>query len=108
MASYALNAVLRTRRLLVGRTSFQLRHGNVKQLVFDFESENVQKEGRLKVLMAELGMMYALLYTKAMVLQSKSARLFRCIAECSMVVAFVVFLSNHQLHAYKRDRKSVV
>ena len=70
--------------------------------MFEFESEQVQKEGRLKITMPELGVMYDLLYIKAMVLQSKSSHLFRCIAKCFMVAAFVLFCTNHQLHAYKR------
>uniref|UniRef100_A0ACD5XUM9 Uncharacterized protein n=1 Tax=Avena sativa TaxID=4498 RepID=A0ACD5XUM9_AVESA len=48
--------------------------------------------------MVELRMMYDLLYTKAMVLQSRTGRILRCIAEISMVVAFVLFMANRELH----------
>ncbi|KAE8777841.1 hypothetical protein D1007_49342 [Hordeum vulgare] len=102
MATYALNTVLRVRGLLVGRTLFQLGHKIENELVDDFG----QRQGKLKIVIMELGMMYDLLYTKAMVLQSWTGRILRCIAEMCMVVAFVLFWTNRKLHTH-HDRANI-
>ncbi|KAF7045422.1 hypothetical protein CFC21_054531 [Triticum aestivum] len=106
MATYALNTVLRVRGLLVGRTLFQLGWESQKELVGDFAVHG-QREGKLKIVMVELGMMYDLLYTKAVVLQSRIGRILRCFAEMCMVVAFVLFVANPRLHAH-HSRANIV
>lgn len=105
-SAYALNTVLRVRGLLMGRTLFQLGEKIENELVHDF-AKHGQKQGKLKIVMMELGMMYDLLYTKAMVLQSLTGQIFRCIAEISMVVAFVLFLANRELHAHNRANVAI-
>uniref|UniRef100_A0ACD5VCQ4 Uncharacterized protein n=1 Tax=Avena sativa TaxID=4498 RepID=A0ACD5VCQ4_AVESA len=107
VACYALNTVLRVRGLLVGRTLFQLGQQVETELVDDFSKQVQRSEGiRLRIVLVELRMMYDLLYTKAMVLQSRTGRILRCIAEISMVVAFVLFMTNRELHT-QQNRANV-
>lgn len=55
----------------------------------------------LKVLGVELGMMYDDLYTKALVLRTRSGIVFRCISQLSAFVAFMLFLTGKK-HKYSR------
>ncbi|XP_062192410.1 uncharacterized protein LOC133895902 [Phragmites australis] len=55
----------------------------------------------LKVLGIELGMMYDDLYTKALVLRTRSGIILRCISQISALVAFILFLSGNK-HSYSR------
>jgi hypothetical protein len=48
---------------------------------------------KLKIIKTELCLMFDLLYTKAVVLQSWAGCMFRCAAQLFMVVAFVLFHS---------------
>jgi hypothetical protein len=57
-----------------------------------FKGDRVAVEEKLKITVMELGMIFDLLYTKAMVLQRKTGRIFRCATQVSMVVAFVLFM----------------
>uniref|UniRef100_J3KWP1 DUF4220 domain-containing protein n=1 Tax=Oryza brachyantha TaxID=4533 RepID=J3KWP1_ORYBR len=93
-ASYALQTVLLARGLFIGRTVLQLGNGAQEKLGNYFKTNNqeLQVEEKLKILVTELGMMFDLLYTKAMVLQSRAGRVFRCAAQFCMIVAFILFL----------------
>ncbi|OEL38140.1 hypothetical protein BAE44_0000842 [Dichanthelium oligosanthes] len=55
----------------------------------------------LKVLGVELGMMYDDLYTKALVLRTRSGIALRCISQLSALVAFALFLAGKK-HKYSR------
>ncbi|OEL32603.1 hypothetical protein BAE44_0006378 [Dichanthelium oligosanthes] len=55
----------------------------------------------LKVLGIELGMMYDDLYTKALVLRTRSGITLRCISQLSSMVAFILFLAGKK-HKYSR------
>jgi len=55
----------------------------------------------LKVLAVELGMMYDDLYTKALVLRTRSGITLRCISQLSASVAFALFLAGKK-HKYSR------
>ncbi|KAF8774934.1 hypothetical protein HU200_004978 [Digitaria exilis] len=55
----------------------------------------------LKVLEVELGIMYDDLYTKAVVLRTRSGITLRCIAQLSALVAFAIFLAGKE-HKYNR------
>lgn len=55
----------------------------------------------LKVLGVELGMMYDDLYTKALVLRTRSGIAFRCISQLSAFIAFILFLIGKK-HKYSR------
>jgi hypothetical protein len=48
----------------------------------------------LKVLGVELGMMYDDLFTKALVLRTRSGITLRCISQLSALVAFLLFLAG--------------
>lgn len=106
-ASYALQTVLLAQGLFVGRTMHQL--GNRAKAKFEkyFKTDRVGVEEKVKidVIVLELGMMFDLLYTKAMVLQRKTGCIFRCAAQVSMVVAFVLFVVQ-DYHARKHSSSS--
>uniref|UniRef100_A0A0D9Y3Q2 DUF4220 domain-containing protein n=1 Tax=Oryza glumipatula TaxID=40148 RepID=A0A0D9Y3Q2_9ORYZ len=93
-ASYALQTVLLARGLFVGRTVLQLGYGVQEKLgnYFKTNSQELEAEEKLKLLAMELSMMFDLLYTKTMVLQSRVGWVFRCASQVFMVVAFILFL----------------
>ncbi|KQK23580.1 uncharacterized protein LOC100832216 [Brachypodium distachyon] len=55
----------------------------------------------LKVLGIELGMMYDDLYTKALVLRTRSGLIIRCISQISALVAFILFFVGNK-YGYSR------
>ncbi|CAO2164449.1 unnamed protein product [Urochloa humidicola] len=96
--SYALQTVLLARGLFVGQTVLQLGDA-VQQKVEDGFVVYEKREEKLKIIMTELRMMFDLLYSKAMVLQGWWGCIFRCVAQMSMVVAFVLFIrSDNHVH----------
>uniref|UniRef100_A0A0E0JEI4 DUF4220 domain-containing protein n=1 Tax=Oryza punctata TaxID=4537 RepID=A0A0E0JEI4_ORYPU len=99
-ASYALQTVLLARGLFVGRTVLQLGYRVVGKFGYYLKTNNheLEAEEKLRMIAMELGMMFDLLYTKAMVLQSRVGWVFRCTSQVFMVVAFILFL---QLQAEK-------
>uniref|UniRef100_J3N888 DUF4220 domain-containing protein n=1 Tax=Oryza brachyantha TaxID=4533 RepID=J3N888_ORYBR len=56
-------------------------------------------EKTLKVVRLELGMIYDDLYTKSLVLRTRSGIILRCISQISAIIAFVLFLT-HNKHGY--------
>ncbi|KAG0529268.1 hypothetical protein BDA96_05G083800 [Sorghum bicolor] len=97
MASYALETVLHARGLFVGRTVSQLGARIGEQFIYEFQ--RYQREDKLKIVMMELGMMFDLLYTKAHVLRSRIAVIFRHVVQILILVAFVLFQpSKHGAH----------
>ncbi|KAF8669933.1 hypothetical protein HU200_051115 [Digitaria exilis] len=64
-------------------------------------------EEKLKIIMMEIGMMFDLLYTKTMVLQRLTGRIFRCAAQISMVVAFVFFLIAERQQVHNQNRANI-
>ncbi|PNT64210.1 hypothetical protein BRADI_4g26119v3 [Brachypodium distachyon] len=57
-----------------------------------------------KLLEIELDLMYDDIYTKAMVLRTRSGIIFRCVSQASMVVGFVLFIVGavNNKHGYSR------
>lgn len=104
-ASYALQTALLARGLFVGQTVLQLGKGADERFGNYFKTNNNQElvvEEKLKILVMELGMMFDLLYTKAMVLQSRVGCVFRCAGQVFMVVSFILFLQaeKHDGHSH--------
>lgn len=58
-------------------------------------------EVKFKIILMELGMIYDMLYTKTMVLHSRTGIMLRCMALVAMVVAFVLLLANHHMNGQK-------
>ncbi|XBH88628.1 hypothetical protein VPH35_075892 [Triticum aestivum] len=106
VAAYALKSVLQGRGLLAGRTMFQLGDGVKGHLVDNF-ADMGQREGKLKVVTMELRMIYDILYTKAMVLQSWTGRVLRCGALIAMLVAFVLFSMNQELQGHNKANVTI-
>uniref|UniRef100_A0A0A9BTT2 DUF4220 domain-containing protein n=1 Tax=Arundo donax TaxID=35708 RepID=A0A0A9BTT2_ARUDO len=57
----------------------------------------------LKVVRLELGMMYDDIYTKALVLRTRSVIILRCISQISVIVAFALFLGTNKSRYSKAD-----
>ncbi|KAM3391271.1 hypothetical protein ACQJBY_012749 [Aegilops geniculata] len=96
VASCALNSALSGRGLLVGRTLLQLGSRAEIEVLSIFPATE-STERKLKIILTELGMIYDMLYTKTMVLHSRTGIVLRCIALVAMTVASVLFLTNHYL-----------
>ncbi|CAL5009989.1 unnamed protein product [Urochloa decumbens] len=106
-ALYALQIVHLAQGLFVGRTILQL--GNeAKQCFEKYFKTHGEAEEKLKIIQMELGMMFDLLYTKAMVLQRRSGRLLRRAAQISMVLAFVLFLQAERRPHNANNRANTV
>jgi len=54
----------------------------------------------IRMVRLQLGMMYDVLYTKALVLRSRTGVILRCMSETSIIVAFALF------HASGKERYS--
>jgi hypothetical protein len=54
----------------------------------------------LKLVGFELGMLHSDLYTKAVVLRTRSGIVLRCISQITVIVAFVTFLVSGNKHSY--------
>ncbi|KAF7019555.1 unnamed protein product [Triticum aestivum] len=106
VASRALSSALCCRGLLVGRTLVQLGSGAAIK-VLDAFAETEQTEAKVKFVLTELGMIYDMLYTKVTVLQKWKGSMFRCFALVAMMVAFVLFWVNQQLHAHKTTNAAI-
>lgn len=117
---YALQTVLLARGLFVGRTVIQLGERAKTKIeedcrgAFDLNRNRVEvfglKRNRVglcqKLIAIELGMMFDLLYTKAMVLQRWWGIIFRIIAQISIAVAFVLFY-RYKKHAHNTINVSI-
>ncbi|KAM0828963.1 hypothetical protein ACQ4PT_067189 [Festuca glaucescens] len=103
--SLALKTTHWCRGLIAGRTLVQLGHEAAIQVQEAFKDTELTDVKR-KFVLTELGMIYDMLYTKFMVLQSWTG-LFRCIALVAMVVAFVLFWVNQHLHAHRTTNAAI-
>uniref|UniRef100_A0A8R7PKF4 DUF4220 domain-containing protein n=1 Tax=Triticum urartu TaxID=4572 RepID=A0A8R7PKF4_TRIUA len=100
VASCALNSALSGRGLLVGRTLLQLGSRAEIEVLSIFPATESTKR-KLKIILTELGMIYDMLYTKTMVLHSRTGIMLRCIALVAMTVAHVLFLTNQHMNVEK-------
>ncbi|XP_024315952.1 uncharacterized protein LOC112268516, partial [Brachypodium distachyon] len=101
----ALLSALYVRHVFAGSTIFQT--GPIsKRMHFNACQGRYSKLEMRKLLEVELGIMYGDLYTKAMVLRTRSGTIFRCISQVSTVIALVLFFlassSNKQQGRYSR------
>ncbi|KAF0896123.1 hypothetical protein E2562_019621 [Oryza meyeriana var. granulata] len=80
-----------------GRTISQMKERHVFRFQGDRPPDQVPK-----LLEVELAMMYDDLYTKAMVLQTRSGIMLRCISHVFMIAAFVLFLIASNKQQYNR------
>uniref|UniRef100_A0A0E0DNJ6 DUF4220 domain-containing protein n=1 Tax=Oryza meridionalis TaxID=40149 RepID=A0A0E0DNJ6_9ORYZ len=87
---YAHQMVLYARGLFAGVTVSQLGQKVRKELTHGIRG--CEKYVKAKIIELELSMMYDILYTKAMILQTWIGCILRCISHIAMVVAFVLFL----------------
>jgi hypothetical protein len=99
LESRALKTALWCRGLIAGRTLVQLGSVAVTE-VQDAFTDTDRTELKLKFILTELGMIYDMLYTKAMVLQSWTG-VFRCAGLVTIVGAFVRFWVNQHLQAHR-------
>ncbi|RCV10269.1 hypothetical protein SETIT_2G098900v2 [Setaria italica] len=96
IVSFALISAPGVRELFAGHTLHQME---VDQR--DVLTSTIHEAHMPKLLEVELDLMYDDIYTKALVIRTKSGIILRCLSQISMVVAFVLFLvSNH--HGYSR------
>lgn len=90
----ALKSTPGIRVLFEGRTLSQMEGKHREALTSQIDQEHLPK-----LLEIELNLMYDDIYTKAMVLRSRSGIILRCVSQVSMVVAFVLFTVNSK-HRY--------
>jgi hypothetical protein len=105
LESDALKTARWCRGLLAGRTLVQLGSEAAIEVQDAFRDTD-RTELKLKFILTELGMIYDMLYTKAMVLQSWTG-VFRCVGLVAMVVAFVLFWVNQHLHAHRTTNAAI-
>lgn len=94
---YVLGSMRGVRDLFSGRTISQMKEREIFKFQADRPLDQVPK-----LLEVELGMMYDDLYTKAMVLRTRSGVVLRCISHVSMIAAFVLFLIASNKQQYSR------
>lgn len=77
---------------------------------YNFMSDSALPDGMLedskkmiKTVSITLSLMYADLYTKALVVRTRSGIIFRCISQMSAVVAFALFHANDKRRYSKKD-----
>ncbi|KAF6986252.1 hypothetical protein CFC21_004036 [Triticum aestivum] len=92
--SSALKSTPGIRVLFEGRTLSQMEERHREALRSKIDQKHLPK-----LLEIELNLMYDDIYTKAMVLRSRSGIMLRCVSQVSMVVAFVLFTVNKK-HRY--------
>ncbi|KAK1686163.1 hypothetical protein QYE76_047011 [Lolium multiflorum] len=103
----ALKTALLCRGLLVGRTLKQLGGSGAAIEVIEALKRSDPTEVKLEFVLTELGMIYDMLYTKAMVLQSWTGIMVRCVTLVAIVVAFVLFWVNQHLHAHRTTNAAI-
>uniref|UniRef100_A0ACD5WM03 Uncharacterized protein n=1 Tax=Avena sativa TaxID=4498 RepID=A0ACD5WM03_AVESA len=103
VASCALRSMLSGRGLLVGRKLYHLSDKDAKAYLGSF----TRTKDKLKFVLMELGMIYDMLYTKAMVLQSWTGGVFRGIALLAIMLAFVLFWVNQHLHTHRTTNSAI-
>lgn len=87
------------RELFAGRTLHQMEVHHRKVLTSDILVDHLPK-----LLEVELDLMYDDIYTKAMVLRTRSGIIFWCVSQVSLVVGFVLFIVGavNNKHKYSR------
>ncbi|KAL6642595.1 hypothetical protein ACP70R_020776 [Stipagrostis hirtigluma subsp. patula] len=94
---YVLRSILGVRDLFSGRSVSQMK---VREL-FKFQTHRPLDQV-LKLMEVELAMMYDDLYTKAMVLRTRTGIILRCISQVSLISAFVLFVIASKKQYYSR------
>lgn len=95
----ALKSAPGIRELFAGRTLHQMDDNFREVLTSDLHVDHLPK-----LLEIELDLMYDDIYTKAMVLRTRSGIIFRCVSQASVVVGFVLFIVGavNNKHGYSR------
>jgi hypothetical protein len=98
--STALNSVVGVRDVFGGRTIIQINgaHRDAFTRFHGIESWDLS----LKVLEVELRLLYDDIYTKALVLRTRTGIIMRCISQVSIVVALVIFFSISDKQRYSK------
>lgn len=92
---YVLGSMSAIRDLFSGRTTSQMKERQVFRFQADRPLDQVPK-----LLEVELAMMYDDLYTKAMVLRTRTGVVLRCVSQVSSIAAFVLFLVGNGKQEY--------
>lgn len=95
---YVLSSMPGVRDLFSGRTVSQMK---VRE-AFKFQADSRPLDQVLKLLEVELAMMYDDLYTKAMVLRTRTGVILRCISQILMTSAFFIFVFANSRQYYSR------
>jgi hypothetical protein len=95
---YVLSSMPGVRDLFSGRTVSQMK---VRE-AFKFQADSRPLDQVLKLLEVELAMMYDDLYTKAMVLRTRTGVILRCISQILMTSAFFIFIFANSRQYYSR------
>ncbi|CAN6165747.1 unnamed protein product [Urochloa humidicola] len=96
IVSFALKSAPGVKELFAGHTLHQMEDYQRNVL-----TSTIHEAHMPKLLEVELDLMYDDIYTKALVIRTKSGIILRCLSQISMAVAFVLFLvSDH--HGYSR------
>ncbi|KAI4986941.1 hypothetical protein ZWY2020_037187 [Hordeum vulgare] len=94
-----LKSVPGVRALFAGRTLYQME-GHHREVL----TSPIQIDRLPKFLEADLDLMYDDIYTKAMVLRTRSGIIVRCVSQASMVVAFVFFIVGAVINKHRYNR----
>ncbi|KAF7047971.1 hypothetical protein CFC21_056804 [Triticum aestivum] len=92
---YVLGSMAAIRDLFSGRTTSQMKERRAFRFQEDRPLDQVPK-----LLEVELAMMYDDLYTKAMVLRTRTCVVLRCVSQVSSIAAFVLFLVGNDRQEY--------
>ncbi|TKW08372.1 hypothetical protein SEVIR_6G024300v4 [Setaria viridis] len=68
----------------------------------DMDESRLDDDELFKLVGFELGMLHNDLYTKAVVLRTRTGIILRCISQITVIVAFVTFLVSGNKHSYHR------
>ncbi|KAF7097834.1 hypothetical protein CFC21_099619 [Triticum aestivum] len=94
---YVLGSMVCIRDLFSGRTTSQMK----ERAVFRFQEDRPLDQVP-KLLEVELAMMYDDLFTKAMLLRTRTGVVLRCISQFSVIAAFVLFLVENLKQEHNR------
>uniref|UniRef100_A0ACD6AS38 Uncharacterized protein n=1 Tax=Avena sativa TaxID=4498 RepID=A0ACD6AS38_AVESA len=97
LESCALRSAFASRGFLVGRKLYHLDAKAQPAYLNCFD----MREDKLEFELMDLSMIYDMLYTKTVVLQTWTGRVFRGIALVAMMVGFVLFWVDQHLHTHR-------